>query len=119
MGGVWGVQRSREGDSVTVTDRTAIEVSLTISPVRDHAGNTIGASKIARDVTEQKQIPRRFVETNMELERALENLKHANEQLERAAQMKSEFVATGQRTALAPCGQDFRCTSPSRWTRPN
>src|SRR5439155_8316083 len=32
-----------------------ITVSLTISPVRDSAGNIVGASKIARDITEQKR----------------------------------------------------------------
>jgi len=32
-----------------------IEVSLTISPVRDEAGRIIGAAKIARDITQQKQ----------------------------------------------------------------
>ncbi len=33
-----------------------IVVSLTISPVKDTQGNIIGASKIARDITEQKEI---------------------------------------------------------------
>jgi PAS domain S-box-containing protein len=32
-----------------------IEVALTISPVRDETGTVIGASKIARDITERKQ----------------------------------------------------------------
>ena len=31
-----------------------IDISLTISPVRDHDGRTIGVSKIARDITELK-----------------------------------------------------------------
>ena len=37
-------------------DGTLITVSLTISPVRDASGTIIGASKVARDVTEQKRI---------------------------------------------------------------
>ena len=37
-------------------DGTLIDVSLTISPVRDHAGRVIGASKIARDVSDQKRV---------------------------------------------------------------
>jgi PAS domain S-box-containing protein len=36
-------------------DGTLLDVSLTVSPVRDHAGRIIGAAKIARDVTAQKR----------------------------------------------------------------
>jgi PAS domain S-box-containing protein len=36
-------------------DGTRIDVSLTVSPVRDRAGRIVGASKIARDITEQKR----------------------------------------------------------------
>lgn len=35
-------------------DGTPLKVSLSISPIRDQTGNIIGASKIARDITEQK-----------------------------------------------------------------
>src|SRR5208282_1285607 len=31
-----------------------VDVSLTIPPIRDSSGNIIGASKIARDITDQK-----------------------------------------------------------------
>lgn len=33
-----------------------LDVSLTISPVRDSSGRVIGASKVARDITAQKQV---------------------------------------------------------------
>jgi PAS domain S-box-containing protein len=36
-------------------DGTLIDVSLTVSPIRDSAGNTLGASAIARDITARKQ----------------------------------------------------------------
>ena len=36
-------------------DGTRIRVSLTISPVRDHGGRIVGASKIARDITELRE----------------------------------------------------------------
>ena len=35
-----------------------IEVSLTVSPIRDEAGEIVGASKIARDITEHKRAER-------------------------------------------------------------
>jgi two-component system NtrC family sensor kinase len=36
-------------------DGTRLDVSLTISPIRDSTGRVIGASKIARDITARKQ----------------------------------------------------------------
>jgi PAS domain S-box-containing protein len=39
-------------------DGQPIDVSLTISPIRDDKGNVIGASKIVRDVTERKRVER-------------------------------------------------------------
>ena len=36
-------------------DGSLIDISLTISPVRDASGNIVGASKVARDTTESKQ----------------------------------------------------------------
>jgi PAS domain S-box-containing protein len=41
-------------------DGTAIPVSLTISPIRDREGRIIGASKIARDITERKRAEERL-----------------------------------------------------------
>ena len=37
-------------------DGTLIDVSVTISPVRNAAGEVVGASKIARDITEQRRL---------------------------------------------------------------
>jgi PAS domain S-box-containing protein len=39
-------------------DGTTLEVSLTISPVKDSTGRVVGASKVARDITESKRIER-------------------------------------------------------------
>jgi PAS domain S-box-containing protein len=36
-------------------DGSLVDVSLTISPVKDHAGRIIAASKIARDITDRKR----------------------------------------------------------------
>jgi PAS domain S-box-containing protein len=43
-------------------DGTSIDVSLTISPVRDAAGRVIGASKVARDITERRRAERTLSE---------------------------------------------------------
>jgi PAS domain S-box-containing protein len=44
-------------------DGTKVEISLSISPVRDAAGRIIGAAKIARDITERKRIERELSES--------------------------------------------------------
>jgi PAS domain S-box-containing protein len=54
--------RLRRGESIDhfETQRIAkngkcIDISLTVSPIRDEAGEIVGASKIARDITERKR----------------------------------------------------------------
>src|ERR1700684_197474 len=44
-------------------DGTALQISLSISPILDAAGKIIGASKIARDVSERKKIERYLQES--------------------------------------------------------
>ncbi len=44
-------------------DGRLIDVSLTISPVRDSSGKVVGASKVARDVTSEKQAERALRES--------------------------------------------------------
>ena len=44
-------------------DGSFLDVSLTISPVRDSSGRVIGASKVARDITAQKQSERALRES--------------------------------------------------------
>ena len=50
-------------------DGSHLDISLTISPVKDSNGRIIGASKIARDITERKQIEHQLQEFNRQLER--------------------------------------------------
>jgi PAS domain S-box-containing protein len=56
------LERLKRGESIdhyeTVRQRkdgTLIDISLTVSPIRDAKGSVIGASKIARDITGRKQ----------------------------------------------------------------
>ena len=67
------------------------EVSLTISPIKDNSGNVIGASKIARDITERKRIEH-------DLQKLATDLANADRR-------KNEFLATlahELRNPLAP-----------------
>lgn len=54
-------------------DGQPIEISLTVSPIKTPSGVVIGASKIAREITEQRRLAR---------------------QVEHAARLKDEFLAT-------------------------
>ncbi len=50
-------ERIEHFETVRMTkDGQPLDVSLTISPIRDSSGKIIGASKIARDITERKRL---------------------------------------------------------------
>jgi PAS domain S-box-containing protein len=48
-------------------DGTLFDVSLTISPMTDSSGRVIGASKVARDITSQRQVERALRESEQRL----------------------------------------------------
>jgi PAS domain S-box-containing protein len=55
-------------DTMRVTkDGRLLNISLTISPIRDSTGRIVGASKIARDVTEKKRVEAELSEKLLEL----------------------------------------------------
>lgn len=57
-------ERIEHFDTIRVRkDKTLLDISLTISPVRDASGKIIGASKIARDVTQRKRMERALRES--------------------------------------------------------
>ena len=55
-------------------DGSLVEISLTVSPIRTSAGNIIGASKIARDITERKRAHERQLFLLRELQHRTQNL---------------------------------------------
>ena len=67
-------------------DGTHIDISLTISPIRDANGEIVGASKVARDISHRKRLEAR----NSEL-REREQL--ARQEAEAANRAKDEFLA--------------------------
>ncbi|MEZ0274430.1 MAG: ATP-binding protein [Roseimicrobium sp.] len=81
------LERLRRGERVDHFDTQRItkegrlvDVSLTISPVRNQEGVIVGASKIARDITEQKRGARVLIELS--------------EEAQRQSRIKDEFIAT-------------------------
>jgi PAS domain S-box-containing protein len=81
------LERLRRGEHVApfetvrqAKDGRLLDVSVTISPLRDARGRIIGASKITRDITDRK--------------RAEEAVRRAKEAAEAADRLKSEFLST-------------------------
>lgn len=91
------VARIRRGERVdhfeTVRrrkDGSLVDISLTVSPVRDAAGRIIGASKVARDITERKRSEAEVARIQSELLRAEQR---AREEAESANRGKDQFLA--------------------------
>jgi PAS domain S-box-containing protein len=78
-----------------------LEISLTVSPVRDSTGTIVGAAKIAHDVTARRHAERALQEREAQLakllqerESFLESERVARSEAERLGHMKDEFLAT-------------------------
>jgi PAS domain S-box-containing protein len=67
-------------------DGALLDISLTVSPIRGADGTIIGASKIARDISERKQVEAR-------LQEALAAAHEARTQAEEANRLRDEFLA--------------------------
>jgi PAS domain S-box-containing protein len=55
-------------------DGRRMDISLTVSPIRDGAGNLIGASRISRDITERKRTERALAAVQAQLQRYAQEL---------------------------------------------
>jgi PAS domain S-box-containing protein len=97
------LSRIRRGDRVehfeTVRrhrDGSPVEVSITISPIRTPDGRVIGASKIARDISERKRTERALAEARVEqteLRRRLSTIINASGALLLSPSLDDVFAA--------------------------
>jgi PAS domain S-box-containing protein len=67
-------------------DGTLLDISLTVSPLRDGSGRVVGASKIARDITERKR-------AQAQREELLRVSERARQESEAANRAKDDFLA--------------------------
>ncbi len=82
-------------------DGQKVDISLTISPIRDARGNVIGAAKIAHDITARRRAERELLAREAQLSKLaaerelfLESERAARSEAERLSHMKDEFLAT-------------------------
>jgi PAS domain S-box-containing protein len=73
-------------------DGSLLDISLTVSPIRDGLGNIVGASKIARDITRRKL-------SEEALRQSEERLRHQAQELEQQLISSGRLVSLGEVTA--------------------
>jgi PAS domain S-box-containing protein len=75
-------------------DGTLLDISLTISPVKDSSGTIIGASKIARDITERKSAEEEIRRANRDLEQFAFSASHDLQEPLRTVKIYCDLLAT-------------------------
>ncbi len=93
-------------------DGSEFDISLTISPILDKTVRIIGASKIARDITERKR-------SEIEREELLLKEKAARAEAEAANRSKDEFLAVVSHELRSPLGAILGYNSMLREEQPD
>jgi PAS domain S-box-containing protein len=70
-------------------DGRMLNVSITLSPIKDTAGNTVGISAIKRDITDTIKTAKILSQRKLELERSNHELERSNKELETFAYVAS------------------------------
>ena len=93
------LQRIRDGERIDhyetvrqAKDGSLLDISLTVSPIRDGLGNIVGASKVARDITRRKFIEEALRESE-------ERFRRQAQELEQQLIMSGRLVSLGEVTA--------------------
>jgi PAS domain S-box-containing protein len=73
-------------------DGVLIDVSITVSPMRDSKGKVAGAAKIARDITERKMAMKALKELNEELEQRVEDRTQQLSKAEARARSQAQLL---------------------------
>lgn len=84
-------ERIEHYETIRLTkDGRRLDISLTISPVRDKSGAIVGASKIGRDITDRKRTELALRQAQAELKSHAERLEHSVAQ--RTAQLRESIA---------------------------
>jgi PAS domain S-box-containing protein len=93
------MQRVQRGEDVPPFDTVRldhqgqdVDVSLSVSPIRDAHGRTVGAATTMRDIRAQRAAQERILDINAMLEAALQQLRDSESQARYTAQLLEQLI---------------------------